>query len=33
MDQLGEYNGYKPSVDPAVANVFASAAFRFGANL
>ena len=30
MEQLGEYQGYRPDVTPAVSNVFATAAMRFG---
>ena len=30
MAQLGEYRGYQPSTEPAVSNVFATAAMRFG---
>ena len=30
MDQIGPYKGYDPSMEPSIANVFASAAFRFG---
>ena len=30
IEYMGEYNGYDPTVDPATANSFATAYFRFG---
>ena len=33
MARLGEYTGYQPDTDPGVANVFATAAMRFGHTL
>ena len=33
MDRLGQYTGYQPGTEPAVANVFATAAMRFGHTL
>ena len=33
MAQLGEYRGYQPATEPAVSNVFATAAMRFGHTL
>ena len=33
MARMGEYTGYQPDTDPGVANVFATAAMRFGHTL
>ena len=29
MEKLGKHSGYDPSIEPTVANVFATAAFRY----
>lgn len=33
MQKIGRYGGYKEEVSPAISNVFATAAFRFGHTL